>query len=638
MPPTFVPRYVGPGFYSKQLDVSTPNVPQGIFIPAIIGQGSKMLQRSQHFVKGVLNGQDGPLDQNIVIAIRSIVDQNNVVYVQGQDYKLVRPTPTTAAIDWSLQASLTGTIDLTTLTYPTALDGTHLKLTLNGAPQDIVFTMPADKNAVVAQINAWVGATIATLTAGNLLVLTANSISIEEGDANILLGYVTGDFAAVQEPATGVTYQVLYNSDKLASEYGPQLFSNMNSLISASGPLLVANELYAGTAAGAGANTLNTALNLTADELIGAYVKVTSGPGTGQVRICIGNTAGPNSVLTLSQAWNTNNPPSNTSKFTVNDTNDNTLTLGAQTAFDAGATFIITSQYQEDLFDSSNIKLAIDNLAQDVSGQRPYCLVLMRGMGANEVGPITYLKNHCITYSDLPNNKYRMAIVGLAQGNDNFTTFSQIAAGTFSRRVTLVNISDIQKDFGDGHGSVDVDGSYVAAALAGIVCANVDAGEPITRKSMGSVFNVDTFVDPFLVSEKDQMASAGVTIIERRGADLIVRHALTTDNTDIFTQELKLTRAADFICNYLKSNLENTLTGKRLVVSPTGQGDVVLLAKSMFIQLLTALQNPSAQIITSFANADVTQDSTEKRQLDFKATIYLTTDVLWEYAELGFTV
>ena len=37
MPPTFVPRYVGPGFYVKQKDISTPNVPQGVFIPAIIG-------------------------------------------------------------------------------------------------------------------------------------------------------------------------------------------------------------------------------------------------------------------------------------------------------------------------------------------------------------------------------------------------------------------------------------------------------------------------------------------------------------------------------------------------------------------------------------------------------------------------
>ncbi len=636
MAPTFVPRYVAPGFYVKQLDISTPNVPQGAFIPAIIGQGSKTLERSQYLVKGALNGIDGPLAQNIVIDVVSIVDQNNVVYVKGQDFQLTRPTPTTASIDWSLLAELVGTVDLTTLTYPGDLDGKHLKLTLNGADQDIVLSMPANAADVVAQINAWVGSVIASLNGSNQLVLQANSLAIEEGDANTLLGFVTGQFAAVQEPATGISYQVRYLSDKLATEYSPKLFSNMNDLINYCGALRVAQELYSDAVAGATANTLSTGLTLVEDELIGAYVKITSGPGTGQVRVIIANTAG--GVLTLSQDWNVSNPPAVGSDFRITDVNDNSISLGAQTAFDAGATFIISSQYQEDLFDSSNIKLAIDNLAQDVSGQRPYVLVLMRGLGASEVSPIIYLKNHCITYSDLPHNKYRMAIVGLAQGNDDFTTFTQLADGTKSRRVTIVDISEIQKDFGDGNGLTTLSGEYVAAALAGIVCANVDAGEPITRKSMGSVFDVDTFVDPFLVSEKDQMATAGITIIERRGVDLIVRHALTTDNTSIFTQELKLTRAADFISNYLRSNLENTLTGKRLVVSSTGQGDVVLLAKSMFVTLLEALKNPQAQIITSFTEASVTQNQTEKRQLDFKANIYLTTDVLWEYAELGFTV
>jgi hypothetical protein len=636
MAPTFVPRYVGPGFYVKQQDISTPNVPQGVFIPAIIGQGAKTLVRQQNLVKGVDNGTDGPLDQNIVIDILSIVDQNNVVYVKGTDFQLTRPTPTTASIDWSLQASLTGTVDLTTLTYPGDLEGLHLKVNLNGAPQDIVFTVVANAADVAFQINQWVGSTIASLGAGNLLVLSANSIAIEEGDANIILGFITGQFASVQEPAEDISYQVTYTSDKLATEYLPQLFSNMNSLASYHGAIRVAQELFSGSVVSAGANTLDTGLTLAVNELVGNYIKITGGTGNGQVRVIIANTAV--GVLTLSQDWSTGNPPTAGSDYRITDVNDNSITLGSQTSFDAGATFIITSQYAEDLFDSSNIKAAIDNLAVDIKGQRPYCLVLMRGLGATEVSPIIYLKNHCNTYSDIPQNKYRIAIVGLAQGNDDFTTFTQLANGTKARRVTIVDISDIQKDFGDGNGLATLDGSYVAAALAGIVCANVDAGEPITFKSMGSVFDVDTFSDPFLVSEKDQMASAGITVIERRGVDLIVRHALTTDNTTIFTQELKLTRAADFISNYLRSNLENTLTGKRFVVSSTGQGDVVLLAKSMFVTLLDQLKNPQAQIATRIEDPSVTQNETEKRQLDFKANIFLTTDVIWEYALLGFSV
>jgi hypothetical protein len=635
MAPTFVPRYVGPGFYVKQKDVSTPNVPQGVFIPAIIGQGSKTLERVQFLTKGAENGQDGPLSDNIVIKIISIVDANNVVYKQGRDFQLVRPTPTTAKVDWSLKAHLTGTVDLVG-DFPPGLDGTHFKITVNGTMQDIVFTAPSDANDVVNQINAWVGSTIASLTPSNFLQLSANQISIETGSAETLLGFTAGDSDEVFEPATGVSYQVNYLSDKTENEYAPKLFSNMNALAAWCGPIKVAQEDASGTATAVGTNTLTDAsLSLAPDSLIGHYIKVTSGAGAGQVRVIISNTA---TQVTVSQAWSATNPPTVGSTYRITDVNDNSITLGAQTAFDAGATFVITSQYAEDLFDSSNIKRAIDDLAQDINGQRPYALVLMRGLGSSEVGPLTYLKNHCQTYSDLPHNKYRIALVGLAQGNDNYQTFTQLAEGTKSRRVAIVNISEIKKDFGDGTGLASLDGSYVAAGLAGVVCANVDAGEPITRKSLGAVFDVDTFVDPFLVNEKDMMASAGITIIERRGADIIIRHALTTDNTSIFTQELKLTRAADFISNYLRSNLENTLTGRRLVVSSTGQGDTIFLAKSMFINLLDQLKDPKAQIITRYENADVKQNPTEKRQLDFTANIFLTGDVLWQYAELGFTV
>jgi hypothetical protein len=73
-------------------------------------------------------------------------------------------------------------------------------------------------------------------------------------------------------------------------------------------------------------------------------------------------------------------------------------------------------------------------------------------------------------------------------------------------------------------------------------------------------------------------------------------------------------------------------------VSPTGQGDVTLLAKSILIQLLTQLQNPQAQIITSFSDVSVTQNQTEKRQLDLTASIFLTSETLWEFAILGFSI
>src|SRR5882757_8363685 len=105
--PSFAPGYVAPDAYILEQDVSTPTVPQGTRIPAAIGQGSKTLPRFDDLIKGVVNGQDGPLSKNIVIDIQSIVDVNNVVYTKNVDFLLTRSGDTTL-VDWSPKASLTG--------------------------------------------------------------------------------------------------------------------------------------------------------------------------------------------------------------------------------------------------------------------------------------------------------------------------------------------------------------------------------------------------------------------------------------------------------------------------------------------------------------------------------------------------
>lgn len=640
--PSFAPGYVGPGAYVLQQDVSTPTVPQGLRIPAPIGQGTKTLLRYDNIIKGAKNGQDGPLTNNIVIDVQSVIDVNNVVYVKNRDFILTR-IGDTAVIDWSPKAALTGSVDLTTLTYPTQLDGKTLRLRVDGVDYAVVFTAPANAAAVVTQINSWDPALagLASLTSGSLLVLTANEVIIETSNTVGILGFVVGDSAAVQEPAVGVAYRVFYLSDKVTAEYAPKLFSNMNSVIAWCGSLNAPTILTSGTASTAAARTLTVAgTPWVANAYIGRYVKITGGTGKGQVRVVISNTT---SVLTVSQAWSTYNTPDSTSTFQITDVNDNSISRGAQTMVDAGASFLITSQYQDDLFDSNNIKFAIDALKQDVSGYRPECLVLMRGIGSTETSIITYLKAHVDEQSNELNNHFRVAIIGMASGVEDFLTFVSLATGTKDRRVTIVNISTMPKDF--GFGIEYLDGSYVAAGYAGVYCdKSVDAGEPITLKSLGAVYDVDHFVDPFLVSEKDQMASAGITVIERDGLDLVIRHALTTDNSTTFTWEAKLTRSADFVSNSVRKVLRETVIGKRFTVSPTGSQDALLLAKANVSFVLQGMKNPLKQIIVGFgtdpngsdSNIGVGQNASVPQELDLNTNVSLTTDVVWALAVLGF--
>jgi hypothetical protein len=496
---------------------------------------------------------------------------------------------------------------------------------------------------VVNQINNWHSslAGVASLV-GNKLVLSANSVVIETGNAASILGFTVGQFASVQEPATGVKYRVFYTSDKVSSEYNPKLFSNMNDLISWNGPLNPPTVQATGTTVSATTTTLTVAgTPWVANAWVGYYVKITGGTGMGQVRVVISNTT---NTITISQPWSAFNQPDGTSTFMVTDVNDNSISRGAQTMTDAGASFIVTSQYADDLFDSLNIKLAIDNLQNTISGTDPECLVLMRGIGATELSIIAYLKAHVDKMSAVTINKFRVAVIGMADGIEDFTVFTGIALGTQDRRITVVNITSINKNF--GYGLEEVDGSYVAAGYAGVYCdPTVNAGEPITYKSLAAVFDIDTFIDPFLTDEKNQMASAGITVIERNGLDLIIRHALTTDNRTTFSWEAKLTRSADYVSRSMRTMLTNTFTGKRFTRSSVGSSDILLLAKSSVMFLLNGMI-PDPQIIVSYGtdvnatdgNVGVTQNASVPQELDIVVNIALTTDVVWEYALIGFAV
>ena len=636
--PTFASGYVEPGTYVLQRDVSPPNVPGGTRIQAIIGQGSKALERLETLTKGVVNGQDGPLSSSNTVDIQAITDENNVVYTKDADFQVAR-SGSDVSVDWSLTAQISGTEDISGLTNTT----TVLNAKFDGGSttardNSIEITSAGTAADIVSQINAWVrqylSYDVASLNADNNLVLNANSIVIEGGAANSLFGLTTGDFAEVQEPATGITYQVTYTSLKTSDELKPQIFGNQDDVIDYCGEQKTQTIEYTGTATGVGDDTItDSSQAFTVNALIGKYVKLTSGDGTGQVRIVKSNTA---TEITLMSDWSAGYVPAVGSEFQVTDINENSLTLGSKVAFDGGATFVIVSQYSDDIFDTNNIKLAIDNLEQDVGGFAPEMLVLMRGLGAAETGPITYLEKHCVTMSNVLNNKFRVCAVGMAQGVTDFTVYRSLALAIKERRVTIVDIPQVAKNFGSG--VVQLDGSYVAAGYGGLYCAPVDAGEPLTRKTLTTVFEADSFVDPFTVKEKNEMASAGITVLEKQGVDIVVRHALTTDNTTDFTHEAKLTRSADAISNGVRNTLDAAFTGKRFTSSSVGDSSVVAQAKAVFTLHLNTYTNPLAQIATKIEDITVEQNSTNKRQLDFKAKIYLTPDIVWQFILLNYTI
>lgn len=640
--PTFAPGYVPPGFYVQQEDISTPDITPGIRISAVIGQGAKTLPRQETLTKGAKNGQDGPLSNNIVINLVSVKDQNNVVYRLGRDFVLAR-SGDDAFVDWSPKASLTGSVDLSTLSPDpgTALNGLVFRLVVDGgtgtpADQYITFSgamaTPAD---VVAFINSWAVSlvSVASLDSSNRLVLTANSVVIDEGNANGVLGFNTGASAQVLEPATGVTYQVSYVSDKLAGEYVPNLYAgNINQIVAAYGEKRPATLFDSGTASSSGTKTMTDgAKTWTVNEWNGFYLKITAGTGKGQVRVIISNTA---TTLTLSQDWTSLLAPDATSQFTITDVNDNSISKGSQVGVDVGTTVLIVSQYADDIFNDPNIKGAIDALKEDTKGFRPYVLTLMRGLGSTEVDPINYLKAHVDSESDVLHNRWCMSTVGLAKGNDDFTTFTTLATGIKDDRMALVNISDVVRDF--GFGKEQLDGSYVAMALSGIICTNELARSSMTRRSIATAFSVSDFVDPFTITEKNLMGAAGTAVFERRGTDLVLRDDLTTDQGTQLSKYIRLTRMKDFVSDFLKTRLEDLTVGQVVIENSSGGADVISNTKANLNFLFSVLIANGT--VRRVENLSVTLNQQDSSQLDITADIFLTPEIKYVYALLGFGV
>jgi hypothetical protein len=174
-------------------------------------------------------------------------------------------------------------------------------------------------------------------------------------------------------------------------------------------------------------------------------------------------------------------------------------------------------------------------------------------------------------------------------------------------------------------------------AHGGIICANEEVSTPLLFRSIADAVDASSYVDPFLEVEKNLMAAAGITIYERRGVDLICRDALNTDMDTVLSQETKLTRSKDFVSEFIKTGLEESIVGQRFITSGSGRENVLVQAKSLLDFMFSDLLSRGT-ISAPPQNVSVKQNQTDKRQLDITADIFLTTDVKWVYILAGFGV
>ena len=296
--------------------------------------------------------------------------------------------------------------------------------------------------------------------------------------------------------------------------------------------------------------------------------------------------------------------------------NLNPLTLAARIAFANGASLINLTQMSGLGITNGSFSTALDKLQ---SKTIDVIVPLTVGSGAT-IGEIPLAtkstifqttKTHCDTMALPQNKKERVAIVsyGQAEIGDSSTENTYVFEGGAlqDKRMTLLapGLTTVEIQDPDGtFQNIQVEAPFLAAAMGALSCnPTFDVATPLTNKSITSFLGISarttdhTSVD-YLESEKNILAAAGITVIDRNGSNVFVRHQLTTDQTNVANGEFSVVTTTDYVSQAVRFTTEQFI-GKKLVNSI-----IVPAVKSTI--LATMAQLSAVQIINSIGAITVT--------------------------------
>lgn len=268
----------------------------------------------------------------------------------------------------------------------------------------------------------------------------------------------------------------------------------------------------------------------------------------------------------------------------------NTLALGAEIVFEQGASAVCLIQNDPaDGSEFNKFKHAIDKLAP-VSGIN--IVVALSTLPSIH----SYLKTHCITASSITERKERTCVLAMPTGTTVAALGSE-ALALAHKRVVLVSTTDCTRIIGSDVDATDLNGSYIAAAVAGVRTSRAfDVADPSTRKE---ITGFDDVTDGLLRQEKILLLSKGVMVIENVADVHRIMQQVTTDLSTIENREYSVVETIDFVAATMRTSLENIYIGQKILSgTPSQVRSTILSLLNTMIQseLLTAAQNVQASI------------------------------------------
>lgn len=267
---------------------------------------------------------------------------------------------------------------------------------------------------------------------------------------------------------------------------------------------------------------------------------------------------------------------------------------------------------------------ALDELSTPLAGGSLPDILVPLTSDPSVLGAYT---RHAEIQSGVRFRQERRCIFGVASGTRPEDARA-LARGLNSERAILLYPDSAIMTLDDGEGGSNtfiVDGTYLAAALAGVlVNPQFDVAQPLTRRTLVGFTRLNRQLDEVT---KNAMATDGVTVLEDAGTNLRVRDGLTTRVESIFTRTPSVVAIQDFVQRRARATLDRFIGSKFLVQRPQ---EVESALAGMFA---TLREN---QIITGFRPVTATPDPNDPTTL--RVVAFYSPVFPLKYIQITFTI
>lgn len=281
-----------------------------------------------------------------------------------------------------------------------------------------------------------------------------------------------------------------------------------------------------------------------------------------------------------------------------------TLSVGAELVFEQGASVVCLVQVNPT--DGAP-------LTQFQNGLNKLSAV----NGINIVVPLTTdtnlfasVKTHVTNASSITERKERTAILGLS-GSPSVQTVVAQATALADKRLVLVYPTSGTRYLGNSTTISTLDGSFLAAALAGIrTSTSFTVSDPLTRKEVTGFVDIP---DTLLRSEKNVLSGNGVCVIESQSSIPRVRYGTTTDTSTSDNKEYSVVEITDYVASSMRQLLESIFIGQKILADTPSQ------VRSTITAVLTDFIR--RETITGFTGVSASIDLLDPTQINVSFSI-----------------